>query len=300
MWLTILKYAAGPVIGAIIGYFTNLLAVKMLFYPRKPILIFGHKLPFTPGVIPKGKPRLARAIGKAVGETLITKEDLESKLLSENVINGLTDKIAEELSSSIKENVIKITALPENMYEDGKQKVSESITNMIISELNKVDLSSLIVDKGSPLIRDSIQNPMIKMFLTEDLIKSLANPIGEKLKILLATEGKSYIQSIVFNKLSDGEEKSAVELLEKVNVSEMMLKGIVSSIIRKVVSGGVGQVLESVDIAGMVESKINDMDIDELEKLILQVMKKELNTIVNLGALIGLVLGLVNMLIQKF
>ena len=33
---TILKYLAGPVIGAIIGYFTNYLAVKMLFRPPTP------------------------------------------------------------------------------------------------------------------------------------------------------------------------------------------------------------------------------------------------------------------------
>ena len=43
---------SGPIIGAIIGYFTNYIAVKMLFYPRKEIKVFGHVLPFTPGAIP--------------------------------------------------------------------------------------------------------------------------------------------------------------------------------------------------------------------------------------------------------
>lgn len=300
MWLTILKYAAGPVIGAVIGYFTNFIAVKMLFYPKKPILFFGHKLPFTPGVIPKGKPRLARAIGKAVGETLITKEDLESKLLSDDVVNALSEKITKELSEPVKENIIKITALPENMYESGKDKIASVVCDVIISELNKVDFSSLIVDKGSPLIKESIQNPMLKMFINDDLIASVAAPLGEKLKIMINNDGKAFIQPVILNKLSETEDKSVVELLSSVSVSEMMLKGIVSSLIRRVVSGGVGQVFESVDISGMVEEKINGMDIDELEKLILQVMKKELNTIVNLGALIGLILGLVNMLIQKF
>lgn len=51
----IIKYIAGPVIGAVIGYFTNFIAVKMLFHPKKEIKVFGHKLPFTPGAIPKGK-----------------------------------------------------------------------------------------------------------------------------------------------------------------------------------------------------------------------------------------------------
>ena len=40
------------------------------------------------------------------------------------------------------------------------------------------------------------------------------------------------------------------------------------------------------------------MDVMEMEKLVLQVMKKELDAIVNLGAVIGLVLGLVNLLFK--
>ena len=62
----ILKTIAGPLIGAAIGYFTNNIAVKMLFYPRREVRLWGHKLPFTPGAIPKGKERLAKAVGEAV------------------------------------------------------------------------------------------------------------------------------------------------------------------------------------------------------------------------------------------
>ena len=41
----------GPVIGAVIGYVTNLIAVKMLFYPINPVYIGKFRLPFTPGII---------------------------------------------------------------------------------------------------------------------------------------------------------------------------------------------------------------------------------------------------------
>ena len=46
-----------------------------------------------------------------------------------------------------------------------------------------------------------------------------------------------------------------------------------------------------------VYDKINAMNVDSLEKLVLTVMKKELDTIVNLGALVGAVLGVLNMII---
>ena len=44
----------------------------------------GHKLPFTPGAIPKGKPRLAKAVGTIVANDLLTEEDINK----ENIFGG--------------------------------------------------------------------------------------------------------------------------------------------------------------------------------------------------------------------
>ena len=75
--MDIISMAAGPLIGAVIGYFTNFIAVKMLFRPLHEVKIANFRIPFTPGIIPKGKERLAKALGAAVGGNLLTKEDLE-------------------------------------------------------------------------------------------------------------------------------------------------------------------------------------------------------------------------------
>ena len=69
---------------------------------------------------------------------------------------------------------------------------------------------------------------------------------------------------------------------------------LISDIIEKTVSSVLGSVVADMDIAKTVEDKINAMDIAELEALCLSVMKKELNAIINLGALIGLIIGVVN------
>ena len=57
------------------------------------------------------------------------------------------------------------------------------------------------------------------------------------------------------------------------------------------------QFLEHFEISALIEEKINAMDILELENLVLTVMKKELDMIVNLGAVIGLLLGILNIFI---
>ena len=76
----ILKLIAGPLIGMIIGYFTNWLAVKMLFRPRRAKYIAGRRLPFTPGVIPRGKERIAESMRDIIKDQLLTEEAVKQHL----------------------------------------------------------------------------------------------------------------------------------------------------------------------------------------------------------------------------
>ncbi len=74
LWLWI----APPLAGGIIGYFTNDLAIKMLFRPYRPIYLFGRRLPFTPGLIPSNQERLAQRIADAIMGSLLTPEELQN------------------------------------------------------------------------------------------------------------------------------------------------------------------------------------------------------------------------------
>lgn len=66
-----------PIAGGIIGYFTNDLAIKMLFRPYRPIHLFGQQLPFTPGLIPSNQSRLAKRIADTIMGSLLTPEELQ-------------------------------------------------------------------------------------------------------------------------------------------------------------------------------------------------------------------------------
>ena len=69
---------APPVLGGIIGYFTNDLAIKMLFRPYKPIRVSGRQLPFTPGLIPRNQERLAKRVSDTIMGSLLTPEELQN------------------------------------------------------------------------------------------------------------------------------------------------------------------------------------------------------------------------------
>jgi len=77
-WSTISLLIAPPVIGGIIGYFTNDLAIKMLFRPYRPLYIFKRRLPFTPGLIPHNQGRLAQRVADTIMSSLLTPEELQT------------------------------------------------------------------------------------------------------------------------------------------------------------------------------------------------------------------------------
>lgn len=88
---TVWIYVAPPVAGAIIGYFTNDIAIKMLFRPYKAIYIGKRQLPFTPGLIPRNQARLAKRIADTIMGSLLTPGELQNlaqRLLQTDRVQG--------------------------------------------------------------------------------------------------------------------------------------------------------------------------------------------------------------------
>ncbi len=86
IWLNMLTTTG---LGAIIGGYTNHLAIKMLFRPHRPIYIGKFQVPFTPGLIPKRRDELAVQLGKMVVEHLLTPEGIGKKLTNEEFQTSL-------------------------------------------------------------------------------------------------------------------------------------------------------------------------------------------------------------------
>ena len=77
-WSNIWLYITPPIAGGIIGYFTNDLAIKMLFRPYRAIYIGGRRVPFTPGLIPRNQERLAKNISKTIMNSLLTPDEIQN------------------------------------------------------------------------------------------------------------------------------------------------------------------------------------------------------------------------------
>ena len=288
-----LQNLSGPIIGAVIGYCTNYIAVKMLFYPRNEVRIGGHKLPFTPGAIPKGKPRLAKTVGHVVANTLLTEEDIRQKILSPETEEAVIDKVMAELSGKIYVEMGRVCSTYEE-YGDLKATLSDAFTDQIMDSIGKIDLKHTVVTEAGRVIKEKVSGTMLAMFLSDEMLNSFIQPVGAELENYIALNGRDFVQKEVNEKIMVFEQKSILDLCREMNLQEEKIRDTVRSIYRSASADAVNGVLKNVDISAMIEDKINDMKTEELEKVVLTVMKKELDTIVNLGALIGLILGSLN------
>lgn len=294
--MEIIKMLSGPLIGALIGYCTNYIAVKMLFRPFKPVYIGKFQLPFTPGIIPKRKPALASAVGKAVGNSLLRAEDLEKILASdqmeETVAEGIVNSIADQMrEKSVKDSIQAL--LPSPIYDEKKEKLVDYLVCRISDSVYEMDIGGLLAQKGGALVGESMG--MLSMFLNEETIQKITGPIGEKIKEYIREDGQEVIRERVDAEILRMEDRELGELLEGHSFDSV--KKMIKDIYGKMIEQNSTSVMKNFRIEEIVEEKIQKMDSAELEQLVMSVMKNELNTIVNLGALIGFVIGILNILI---
>lgn len=92
-----LPYLIPPLLGAVIGYVTNYIAIRMLFRPLRAWRLFGIRLPLTPGIIPSKRGELAVKMGEMVGDHLLTSGDVgqafEKSSIQRELRLTVTDKL---------------------------------------------------------------------------------------------------------------------------------------------------------------------------------------------------------------
>ena len=291
-----LKLLLPPLIGAVIGYCTNYISVKMLFRPYRPIRIGKWTLPFTPGVIPKRKPELAHAVGNAVGKSLLGENEMLGMLKSDNMKDTIAGGISCGIREYMQDKTLGMAAedfVGEESWAEMKEKAGTYLSEKIAAGIQTVNIQDLIVEQGKAAITQ--MGGMVAMFVNDSMIAALAQPIARNIEDYIAAEGYDRIKSSVMEELDALENKNLPDLVNE--DIQKRISGKVMEIYDEFVEKKGTEIAKGFDVCTVVEEKINAMDVRELESLILSVMKHELGMVVNLGALIGFVLGLLNLLI---
>lgn len=290
-----LKYIAAPLIGALIGYCTNYIAVKMLFRPHHEKYFFGHKVPLTPGAIPKGKARLAKSVGDVISNHLVTSEDIESKALNEETEAAVTERIMKMLKSDIDSGFRAISSSEEE-YEMITTNLDYAVTLRMADAVKSINFSDIIKVKGGQIIGEQLGGSMLGMFINPEMIDSILGSISDNIGMYVDDHCYNFLAPEVSRSMEKLRGDNIYDMITSNGVSDEELRAKVREIYRKTIKAVIPELIAKMDIASMVSQKIEDMEVEQLEDMVMEVMSKELTTIVNLGALIGFILGLINLI----
>lgn len=156
-----------PLIGALIGWFTNYIAIKMLFHPKDEARIFFISLQ---GVFPKRQKDFARKLGQIVSEELLSVHDitkhLKEKATSEAILQHIAKRLEEGITSRLPRVFPMLAMLMTgDMTEKIKKNLMEQIAGLneeLIEKLsgeleNELDMHRIVEEKVSSFSSDKLE-----------------------------------------------------------------------------------------------------------------------------------------------
>jgi uncharacterized membrane protein YheB (UPF0754 family) len=170
VWMT-------PFVGALIGWLTNFLAIKMLFRPRQPWFILGFILQ---GVVPRRQRDLALKIGEVVEEELLKSEDILSAINTEELRGHLAAVIETRLDRFLRERLFRGEFLFEKVLS---REVVQRVKRALITELvnlfpleveaamkqlvEKVNIRKIVADRVVQFDFERLENLVYRVARTE-------------------------------------------------------------------------------------------------------------------------------------
>ena len=288
-----IQWIVEPLVGCLIGWITNDIAVKMLFHPREPLYIGKFKVPFTPGLIPSQKDRIARSIGLMVSDKLLDAQTLKETLVSPAILGKLKVRISETLSIFADDERTLGEILASRDYISRlTDKLQTKITELIQAKLFDGSIASHIAGKINAEVRRNL-GPLLSMTVAEfgvsDIIASL---ISDKLVEVLPGITAQVLENIRDDALS----MRVCDIYSRNKKYIPVIADKAAGLYSRIIDEHTASILEALNIAEMVTAKIQTFSPEQLEDMVFGVMNRELKAIVRLGALLGFIMGFLNVI----
>ena len=174
----ILQFCLMVFVGTLIGWFTNYLAIKLLFRPYKEMNFLFFKIQ---GLIPKRRAEISLNIADVVEKELISVDDIAEKIeemdISDGVIDRLLDKVIGEklqknildknplLKMIINDSVIqKIKSYFKKSILENKEEIVEEIIKIA---KEKINFREIILDKMENFSLQEIEEIILRISKNE-------------------------------------------------------------------------------------------------------------------------------------
>lgn len=166
-----------PLVGGLIGWLTNFLAIKMLFRPRQPRFIMGFLLQ---GVIPKRQRDIALKIGEVVEEELLNSEDILNAINSEELRAHLAAVIEGRIDRFLRDKLFRGDFLYTRVFSREKvQRVKRALITELVNLfpleveaaikqlVEKVNIRKIVADRVEQFDFDRLEALVYRVARTE-------------------------------------------------------------------------------------------------------------------------------------
>jgi uncharacterized membrane protein YheB (UPF0754 family) len=170
IWLT-------PLVGGLIGWLTNFLAIKMLFHPRQPHVIMGLLLQ---GVIPKRQRDLALKIGAVVEQELLHPDDILNAINSEELRAHLATVLEHRIDRFLREKLFRGDFLyTKVLSREAVQRLKRALISELVSLfpleveatlkgfVEKVNIRKIVADRVEQFDFDRLENLVYRVARAE-------------------------------------------------------------------------------------------------------------------------------------
>lgn len=311
------SYIITPLLGGVIGYITNDIAIRMLFRPHTAKYVFGIHIPFTPGIIPKEKKRIAEAIGGVISENLMNKEVLEKYLLSEDMVEKIRGAVEEFIATQQKNEETVSRFLEHYLSKEELDSISQSINQSITKQTSEKLTDPSLGNKVAHIAIDQVAQKLT-IDGAQELLAGLGGVLGgiggmaaglfggnivakflgmlrepaeqflaDNINTMLRNNGEEIVSNMIGGEVDHFLSKPVCKLVEGHDEQLSQCVNTIESIYRKMISEHLPKILASIDISKIVRERINEMDVNETEKLIFKVMNKELKSHCMVGCFAG-------------
>jgi uncharacterized membrane protein YheB (UPF0754 family) len=280
----------------------------MLFRPLKEVRVFGIRLPFTPGILPRQRHRLAQSIGAMVERELLTPEILRQRLARDDVREKIRSSLAEftqKIISGAPETLLagheafltkKISSITEKMYPAAAAGV--------LNFLNSAAIRRELEAKG----RFFFGSVMLKLNVFQRIVLSagqydiaIEQKMPEIIDELIDSAGNLLRDTGVRKKLTDAAAGAIGHALFEGNpgalfdINEDDKKKLDDYLFEKLMAGADRQIeslLTTINIKDLVAQRIDSLEMLRVERIILDVMADQFKWIDVFGAILGFLIGL--------
>jgi len=166
-----------PIVGALLGWFTNYVAIKMLFHPREPRKFLFWTIQ---GIFPKRQEKIASQIGMMVSQELFSIEDIKEQIADPKNIDGIAEKINSKIDAYFNTGFhgnfpLINTLIPQGVKEKIKGEIRKQIHNYAPSFINeytenigsKLDIETMISSKINGLEPKKLEELLLMVMKQE-------------------------------------------------------------------------------------------------------------------------------------